>query len=387
MYYKLKHLNFDVGILNINDDGEFLGVKKLFIPERLPLGCLREDGVLKDKQIKDWWNERGIPVGREDYNAIMKVLGNTNKNKLLKESGALSLSDHYWIEEEKENKRWEDVNFYDNDFDREIGDLFFAKISKIYGKNTPDLSSGGNLKKRWEINAKGERVLIKAGREPYMQEPVNEEITTELCKRLNIKHVAYITKTEEGEIVCHCNNMTDQNTELVEAIRVYDVKTPSYFDLNNKYNHYIKTLDYLKVPDGITILDRMMVLDYIILNHDRHFRNFGVLRNSKNLNEYEAAPIYDSGSSLFHEDSVVKIKLPEYPKLRTECFDSLENQLDLVKDWSWLDLNKIKSFGDDCKNLLIKYETVEKARAEAIGNIINERINQLEKYLYKTDKL
>lgn len=39
----------------------------------------------------------------------------------------------------------------------------------------------------------------------------------------------------------------------------------------------------------------MIVLDYLIVNEDRHQNNFGVVRNAETLEYLGAAPIYDSG--------------------------------------------------------------------------------------------
>ena len=41
--------------------------------------------------------------------------------------------------------------------------------------------------------------------------------------------------------------------------------------------------------------------DYIIANEDRHFNNFGVIRNAETLEWLGFAPIYDSGSSLGYD--------------------------------------------------------------------------------------
>jgi len=117
-----------------------------------------------------------------------------------------------------------------------------------------------------------------------------------------------------------------------------------------------------------------MVLDYLILNHDRHFKNFGILRNSQTLNSVEAAPIFDSGSSLFYEDGAAFISLPERAKMRTECFDSLDKQMDLITDYSWFDASKLDGFSTECKDLLLSVPSVEKNRAEKITEVLEERI-------------
>ena len=379
MAYLLKHKDIDIALLVINEEGNVVTVKDVFQPNHLPLSCLMEDGKINSKRVSQWWNERGIPTSREHYRDVMAEIGVTGKNKLLLECNGLSLTDHYWIANENETKSWKDVNFYDNDFDRGIGNLFFnkKKPDRNYNPYTPDISSDGNLRKRWEIDENGKRVLIKAGKNPYMQEPVNEVIASLLCKRLNIPHVSYSMEIENGEPVSKCANMTNSDIEFVEAIRVYYKKEPSYFE-NNKYKHYCACAHQLGVKHNIEMLDRMMVLDYLILNHDRHFKNFGILRDSQTLDSVKAAPIFDSGSSLFYEDGSAFITLPERTRIRTECFDSLDKQMDLVSDWSWFDALKLNGFTLECKDLLLSVPSVEKERAEKITGVLEKRIQSVQ---------
>jgi len=379
MAYLLKHKDIDVALLVINEEGNVVTVKEVFQSEHLPLSCVMEDGKINSKRLSQWWDERGIPASREQYHAVMAEIGVTGKNRLLLECNGLSLTDHYWIANENESKKWKDVNFYENEFDRGIGGLFFnrKKTDGNYNRYTPDISSDGNLRKRWEINKNTDRILIKAGKSPYMQEPVNEVIASLLCERLNIPHVSYSLDFENGEPVSKCANMTNTDIEFVEAIRVYYVREPSYFE-NNKYKHYCECAHRLGVKNNTEMLDRMIILDYLILNHDRHFKNFGILRSSQTLNSVEAAPIFDSGSSLFHEDGSAFITLPERAKIRTECFDSLDKQLELISDWSWFDVSKLKGFTAECKDLLLSVPSVEKERAKKISEVLGKRIHDIQ---------
>lgn len=59
--------------------------------------------------------------------------------------------------------------------------------------------------------------------------------------------------------------------------------------------------ELLGIGNITPFLDRMLVLDYIIANEDRHFNNFGALRNAETLEWLGMAPIYDSGSSLGYD--------------------------------------------------------------------------------------
>ena len=41
----------------------------------------------------------------------------------------------------------------------------------------------------------------------------------------------------------------------------------------------------------------MFILDYIMLNEDRHLNNFGIIRDFKTLNWISTAQIFDTGES------------------------------------------------------------------------------------------
>jgi hypothetical protein len=379
MAYLLKHKDIDVALLGINENGNVVTLREVYQADHLPLSCVMEDGKVNTGRLTQWWDERGIPATREQFREVMNEIGATGKNRLLLECNGLSLTDHYWIARENDSKKWKDVNFYANDFDLGLGGLFFnrKKKDKIYDRNTPDISSDGNLRKRWDLESDGRRVLVKAGKSPYMQEPVNEAIATLLCERLSIPHIPYSLAWEDGEPVSRCQNMTDANTEFVEAIRVYYTREPSYFE-NNKYRHYCDCGRRLGVQNNVEMLDRMMVLDYLILNHDRHFKNFGILRNSQTLDDIRAAPVFDSGSSLYHEDGAAAITLPEKARMRTECFDSLDRQLVLINDWTWFDARKLEGFPKECYELLLSVASVEKERAGKISSVLEKRIQTLQ---------
>jgi hypothetical protein len=113
--YLLKHKDFDVAVLQFNSVGNISKIDEILLKERLPLGCVIE-GVVSDKRIIQWWNERGIPVGRENYNFLLNELKNGGKNNWLKDSIVLNLYNHYWITNVVTNntQKWYNVNYYSN---------------------------------------------------------------------------------------------------------------------------------------------------------------------------------------------------------------------------------------------------------------------------------
>ncbi|MEG0330589.1 MAG: HipA domain-containing protein [Longicatena sp.] len=55
------------------------------------------------------------------------------------------------------------------------------------------------------------------------------------------------------------------------------------------------------MKDAREQLDNMLVVDYIMINEDRHLRNFGIIRNVETLEWIKVAPIYDTGQSLLSQ--------------------------------------------------------------------------------------
>ena len=51
----------------------------------------------------------------------------------------------------------------------------------------------------------------------------------------------------------------------------------------------------LGIQNIVRAMDEMLVVDFLIANEDRHFNNFGLLRNPETLEWIGAAPIFDSG--------------------------------------------------------------------------------------------
>jgi hypothetical protein len=340
-------------------------------------------GKIDERRLSSWWVERGIPDSREGIQAALRELGVSDQTELLIGYHGLSLTDHYWIDDMNGGRKWKDVNFYENDFDLDIGELFFNKKkgNRVYSGKSPDVVSNGNLRKRWIVGNDGKRYLIKGGKKPYIQEPCNEVIASELCRRLEIPHVPYSLVTIDGEKASKCINMTNANIEFVDAISVFNTKEQTAF-ADNFYDQYCSCAKQLNVKNIEAMLDRMMVLDYLLLNHDRHFRNFGILRNSERLADAWMAPLFDSGTSLYCDEGLGGIVYPEKRKpIRTYCFTDLTKQLNLVKDWTWYNRIKLVGMDEVCMDVFSKVPHVEKERGKAIAAIMNIRIQEIERYI------
>lgn len=69
--------------------------------------------------LNDWWASRAVPASRQhlnqDFPYLNDVLSLPEKNM------GLSLSDRYWVSNDPENDKWEDINFFDHPFSEDLG--------------------------------------------------------------------------------------------------------------------------------------------------------------------------------------------------------------------------------------------------------------------------
>jgi hypothetical protein len=333
-YFVLKHKDIDVLQVDFDSQGYIRGIGGIGNSNHLPVGCRKEDGNTDVHKLQIWWNSRGIPKDREGLGFNLKSLSMNVKNELLLKSLGLSLTDHYWVCPDNSTLRWKDINFYENDFSRDIGNLFFGrkKLEK-YNVVTPDVSSDGILPKYWEI-INGKRVLIKGGCEERYQEPFNEVIASKINEILGINHVKYLLLNERddaGNYFCMCENMTDNNTELVYASKLYESMNKNINDSN--YKHYVDCCNFFGINDIVEHLDKMIIVDFLIANTDRHWNNFGLLRDSDTLEYKSVAPIYDCGSSLWNGKNMLLADRNRIAK--SKCFDDTNyGQLKYVSDFN-----------------------------------------------------
>ena len=118
----------------------------------------------------------------------------------------------------------------------------------------------------------------------------------------------------------------------------------------------------------------MIVCDYIIANKDRHFNNFGVIRDVNTLKFTCVAPIFDNGCSLWYDENDMYVG--EF--FLTKPFEDYETtQLSLVKKLDWLDIAKLEDFPDEVKTILSSNKLLSKERIDKIADQVKLRIERV----------
>lgn len=304
MTYFLCHKNIPVLIFETEDD-EISKVCEILNEEHLPIGVFRnnERGISQRQQFREWWRGRSIPASRQNLRDALELLGNITTERLVTKSYGLSLSDHYWAKPVQSGLQWENINFFENDFSEDVGKALFGTLEvqdlSSISLLSPDNTSDGWLKKKWIID-NGERILLKGGSGLIQQEPFNEVLASEICKRLEIPYVEYSIVENEGHYFSACKDFISPQTELVSAWHIRNIKPKT--NNESEYTHLInccKELGMNNIAEIEKQICNMIVLDSIVVNEDRHFNNFGFIRNPATLEWLGLAPVFDTGTSLF----------------------------------------------------------------------------------------
>ena len=295
---------------------------------------------------------------------------------LLEKCLGLSLSDQYWICPAGAEMMWEQVNFFEHPFSEDVGNLLFGKPTKSAQVSlmSPDNTSDGWLRKKWIVTG-GKRCLLKGGSGASWQEPYNEVFASRVMERLHIPHVSYGLVMVDGYPYSICEDFITPDTELIPAWYVMQtVKKPNHRSL---YEHYLHCCERLGVPGIREAVWQMLVLDYLIVNEDRHQNNFGVVRRADTLEYLGAAPIYDSGTSLWFDKPAAMIRASA--KVSCKPFKSThERQLQLVQDFSWLDVSALLDIEEEFRKIVKGSVFVDQVRCDAICKGLRERVRMLE---------
>ena len=331
--------------------------------------------------LSNWFKGRGIPLWRDDLDLLLAKLNISAPTELLDKAFGLSLSDQYWIKPYDSRIEYKDINFFEHDFkDTEFIDATFsnntetsAKISLISPNNTTD----GRLKKTWIIDD-NKRYLLKGGYKSEVLQPFNEVLASMISKRLGFNYVSYTLEIVKDKVVSKCECFIDKNTELVSAYQILY----NNCDKDNAYETYIDLLEKKGIKDAKSSLENMFILDYIMLNEDRHLNNFGIIRNVETLDWIGTAPIFDTGESLNiidYSDEEVIINGEGRFFYNINNFDNI---LDCIKDLKKYDLNKLDGICEEFDDLLHKYQPITKMtdrRINKICTLLFSRISKLKK--------
>lgn len=338
-----------------------------------PIGVFGPNSPISLNSFRTWWRGRGIPLARIGLASLLAEAAVDVPDELVQRNLGLSLSDQYWIRPQGSGLAWEDINFFNNAFDDvSLSIAPFAPEGKAAAAK-PDNTSDGNLQKYWTCEGE-RRILHKAGAH-LNQEPYNELVATTLHRRIlnTCDYVPYSLEGTGTSALSICDVFLTDEEEYVPAFYVNQYANAG--ERPTDYERYVANCEELGVTGVKDALDRMIVCDDIIANYDRHWRNFGLVRNVNTL-ACRPAPIFDSGSSLWCNISLEELRAGEHSFTSAQFHSSPAKQMLLVEDMGWFDGDKLEGFVDEAIEILSRNDALT-ARLPYLKEALTWRLERM----------
>ena len=320
------------------------------------------EGVVK------WLAKRVIPKNRAFVDEILKGFGlSVNDTKgIIDICLGLSLTDSYWVTPIEFSGTFAEYNLFENPFSEALSLVAYTGIGsadKAFS-TSPEFTTNGMLRKAWRHISGDGIYLYKGGTEGAANtgnEPYSEYYACQIAMTMGLKCVAYDLENWKGILASKCALFTDIDTAFVpigDLMKSNTLKAAldCYEGLGKEYYDDVCS---------------MLVFDAVIYNEDRHFGNFGLLRDNRTGKFIVTAPIFDNGLSLFNFAMPDDFKgLDAYAKTRTTPYRiSFEDVCRAI-------------MGSKQKNQLRKLVNFSFTRHPSI-NLPEERLQAIENHIQK----
>ena len=373
---KITLMNKNTPLMSLDIDIKTSYVKeilKIHNAEPMPISVYSDDETTLGENFTQWWNGRSIPASRRQLRERLQELHVSAMAEIINKSFGLSLSDQYWIKPLGTDIAWKDINFFTNEFSTDMGEfLIDNRFNGELDMHSPDNTSDGLIQKKWIIED-GIRCLMKTGTPPFVQEPFNEVIGSRILACMSVPYVEYTLAEDEQRFYSKCSNFIDEDHEYVSAY--YICKSMCFEEGTAKEEQLKRAMEHYQIYDGEKFVHQMLCLDFLIMNVDRHWGNFGFIRNVNTLEIERPAPIFDNGNSLWYDMA----HIPEHFDKAKTFRNKHRTQIKLVRDFSGIDFAMLCYVPAQAKEILTENKNLPSDRSEKIAIGILERIRMLEK--------
>lgn len=310
--------------------------------------------------IQTWLNSRKAPSNRKHMREFFIAANIRSIEGFINVTHCTSLNDTFWVCEQDSTLKWKDVSLYCNDFDELTSEAAINGCSVgSLSIPSPELTTNGLYAKCW-IKENNKPFLLKRSSETYKREAFCELYASQIAKEICNSYVPYELVFYKGDYASKCPSFTTEDIGFVSMFSL--LNRPSNIDLSD-------VISFVSENRVLDDMKRMLILDALILNEDRHYGNFGFLVDNDTLKLKKLAPTFDHNRSLLF--SVSDERLNQY----------VENMFDINSRFD-VDFNEIahKMLTPEIRNLLNNLKGFQFER-HAQFNLPEERLNLLEKII------
>lgn len=274
------------------------------------------------KRISDadkWLETRAIDSHRANSRLLKKALRLAERDDIstVAHVNAATITDNYWIRPIGSELTYDDVRFTDDYFSNLAlkGNYdSFNKAASSKKSKTPELTNVGSFEKCWKLRD-GKWWMFKRATHNEM---FSELFAYELGLALGFNMAVY----KRGDACI-------KSLDFTNGAAVNFEPASTFMGDNEDYPDVIKALKMI-CPDAIPDYIRLIFIDAIIANPDRHTNNFGLLRDIKTGKLIGLAPNYDNNMALIARGYPSK---PKSKDLLITLFNELMEEYPEYRDY------------------------------------------------------
>ncbi len=255
-------------------------------------------------EMADIIKKRAISGRRADMQDVLESLGAQSPVHLTLMGHGLSLSDQFWYRAPGGTERWEDINFFDNEWDPRFGAAVFKRDYSGLAScspDTPDATTCGRAVKMWERGEDG-IYLVKESLLPDGSDLVGAKLSASLCAQVFDEGCCIPMAIVEryGKPCSASPLMLVAGEEFADGNRLRAIagmrEEPGKGDgdpmSTELFQSLIEAYMAVGVSDASAHIARVACCHCLTFTMDFHSGNFGIIRKV-GANALRPAPIFD----------------------------------------------------------------------------------------------
>ena len=282
--YQLMNKNRSVLVFEADEVMDSFHIVGDFDKKALPLGFTEMQSFLEGRRA---------PKHRAHIARLLTLCQCDTLCGYLDVTRALSLNDTFWCKPANSDLTWKDVSLYENPFNNVIARLAFegGLYGELMSTTSPEFGTDGSFAKCW-IRKDSGILLLKTGRREWdgaSYEPWSEVMAYQVACTLGLEAVPYHLVSWKGHDgkrspATTCQLFTSEQTGYISAARYLNVGSAPVGQLLRAYSEV----------GSEEAFRRVVVLDALTLNPDRHMGNHGFLFDNDTLEVQGMAPVFDN---------------------------------------------------------------------------------------------
>ena len=243
--------------------------------------------------IMSWLANRTLSLSRANAKKIYQAYrleqlnDEISRAKLSIDCRALSVLDNYWVKLSNDNiTKWDNINIRHNPLNQAVAQIALhgTSLSLRGSLQSPEFTTNGAYAKAWYRGEDGSLWLYKLN--DVNSTAKIEVMVSNILDCMNVTHCHYEAREDMGDYVCACPLMTDDNISIADGLT---------------FNGYCNRLGINPIDELIRLdadgFYKMLVVDYLIANPDRHGQNWGVYYDPNTVEVLRLHSLFDHNNA------------------------------------------------------------------------------------------